>query len=520
MNRLSSIGIARVVHAIAAVTALMFGTIAQALPTTTVIVHGFTTGEKGSWVQAMAGAVLGRTGGVGSVYRYTGDTGVWTSVSGIGDGSAQNIVLIFNWVPESAGVDSGPNWHYVQAAGDVLYAMMRDAAYASGNSGPNDLATGRVMHFMGHSRGACVISETIRRFALAGIPVDQMTTHDPHPVDGTLDSPYNFDWGDPTPMRWNNVTWADNYWRADGGGIINGLDFDGIPLSNVFNTGLSESVLNSGGYSFSHSDVHLWYHGTVDLSPNPNDGEQTITNAMRSTWWAPDGYTQRGYYYSVIGGGSGLRPAISAGVAPAADSAPTIYNGDFDQGTYAGWSYHGGNGANVISEAGNWYDRLNSGAPTLTHNRFFVPSGPTQVSLKLRRNGTGSTNDVVKIALQRDDDAQAIMIAASNWLVSGLTSSFATYNVTIPAGFGGRTCRMSVVLDGAGDGVNSTVDTDDVAIQVMTVSGDLTGDGLVNIDDLTQVILNWGSSGPAGDANGDGFVNIDDLTMVILGWSS
>ncbi|HWB19781.1 MAG TPA: hypothetical protein VG711_05735 [Phycisphaerales bacterium] len=50
---------------------------------------------------------------------------------------------------------------------------------------------------------------------------------------------------------------------------------------------------------------------------------------------------------------------------------------------------------------------------------------------------------------------------------------------------------------------------------------DLDCSGSVNIDDLTAVILGWGSCNPspcAGDTNGDNQVNIDDLTSVILSW--
>ncbi|HWB19956.1 MAG TPA: hypothetical protein VG711_06625, partial [Phycisphaerales bacterium] len=58
-------------------------------------------------------------------------------------------------------------------------------------------------------------------------------------------------------------------------------------------------------------------------------------------------------------------------------------------------------------------------------------------------------------------------------------------------------------------------------------AADINGDGHVNIDDLTAVILNWGACddpcppcpadiAPAG--KGDCTVNIDDLTMVILSW--
>jgi len=44
------------------------------------------------------------------------------------------------------------------------------------------------------------------------------------------------------------------------------------------------------------------------------------------------------------------------------------------------------------------------------------------------------------------------------------------------------------------------------------------GNGVVNIDDYTDVILFWGTVGPQGDVTGDGMVNIDDYTAVVLAW--
>ena len=40
------------------------------------------------------------------------------------------------------------------------------------------------------------------------------------------------------------------------------------------------------------------------------------------------------------------------------------------------------------------------------------------------------------------------------------------------------------------------------------------------MDDLTNVILDWGTdgSGHGGDLDGNGIVDVDDLTAVILGW--
>jgi hypothetical protein len=51
-------------------------------------------------------------------------------------------------------------------------------------------------------------------------------------------------------------------------------------------------------------------------------------------------------------------------------------------------------------------------------------------------------------------------------------------------------------------------------------AADTNGDGAVNVDDLTAVILDWGTDGSVNnaDVDGSGLVDVDDLTMIILGW--
>jgi hypothetical protein len=52
-----------------------------------------------------------------------------------------------------------------------------------------------------------------------------------------------------------------------------------------------------------------------------------------------------------------------------------------------------------------------------------------------------------------------------------------------------------------------------------TCLGDTDGSGAVDVNDLTNVILDWGNCCTfGGDTDGDGDVDVDDLTNVILGW--
>ena len=56
------------------------------------------------------------------------------------------------------------------------------------------------------------------------------------------------------------------------------------------------------------------------------------------------------------------------------------------------------------------------------------------------------------------------------------------------------------------------------------ISPSITGDGIVNIQDLLAVVAAWGQSGPPGtipaDVNDDGVVNILDLLAVVAAWGA
>jgi hypothetical protein len=65
-----------------------------------------------------------------------------------------------------------------------------------------------------------------------------------------------------------------------------------------------------------------------------------------------------------------------------------------------------------------------------------------------------------------------------------------------------------------------TVEIDAVADVAPVVPGDTNDDGVVNVDDLLNVIVQWGPIGPgtSADLDGDGMVNVDDLVTVIVNW--
>jgi hypothetical protein len=155
------------------------------------------------------------------------------------------------------------------------------------------------LHLVGHSRGGSVITELARVLGAQGVWVDQVTTLDAHPVSG---------FGDPPVTNYANILFADNYWQSLGDGL---LVPNGQAVTGAYNRHLTNL---DGGYSSSHSDAHLWYHGTIQLTTPASDTQATITSAERTNWWTglEQAGTNAGFLYALIGGGnrfSTLEPA-------------------------------------------------------------------------------------------------------------------------------------------------------------------------------------------------------------------
>ncbi|MEM7230235.1 MAG: hypothetical protein AAF432_15620, partial [Planctomycetota bacterium] len=473
----------------------MLAAAAHGQDVTTVLCHGYSLDQtKGAWVQGMAEAMRDRaiSEGIatsGAIVRYDQASGAWRMVSGTLT-PGQPVFCIYRWLNDFD--KPGPNAGYAEGAADAMYAALRDPQFVDQLGSPIagiELVNGRDLHLVGHSRGTIVNSEVSRRFAREGLTVDHVTGMDPHPVNGTLDADPN--WGDPVPMRWENNTFVDVYYRADGAFLLNAFDFDGIPIPTAFNTQLSESALNSGGYTFAHSDTHLWLHGTIDLSPTPCDGEACITTSMRNNWW-PEGFTERGYYYALLGGGAVQRPALGPGM-PVTNPA-VLYNGDFGGNVSAGWLFHGGSlNAQLTNDGGNGILRLAGAGSLAEHNRFYLPVGIAAIAADLRVV-TPDTGDVVEISLV---DADGISTVVWSMAADSATGWMPDLTMALPGTLPrGRTYQLQAQLvDGVGT-VSATVDLDDIRFiegpscpaDCAPDNGDGTfGNGMVNIDDLLSV---------------------------------
>ena len=241
---------------------------------------------------------------------------------------------------------------------------------------------------------------------------------------------------------------------------------------------------------FEHTEVHAWYHGTVDLVAT-DDGDGTdIDDELFSNWWGYAGVPQRnatGYYYSNLV--AGPRPPPVAGTAPGW-SPMSIYNGSFEIVNtgiealgvgYAGWYYHGGDmptGPSPWSSASpppgsTYYLSLfgNGERRSVRHNRLYVDDGAGSIEFD-RRVSAPDANDHLVIKFT-DEPADHTIVD----LAVAAATGWETLAFPIPAAHTGETFTISFELDGGGDGVASVVDIDNLRFipepsqHLMLVSG-------------------------------------------------
>ncbi|HEX2838361.1 MAG TPA: LamG domain-containing protein [Phycisphaerales bacterium] len=410
--------------------------------TATLITHGwqFNASQFPEWTIDLAGEVALRAGDA-RVYRYRPATNDWLLLSTTGAGSPTHIVLVADWIAECGGADN-PQRGYAEGAADALYAAFADPR--------GDLAgvtlTDRAIHLIGHSRGAVVNSELAERFAARDIPVDQVTHLDPHPVNGTFAEPFTINWFDPNPQVWAGVTWADNYYRTDS----DPFDFNGMPVPGThLPTPMLTDAMFPGANTYAHLDVHLWYHGTVNpTSPIVCDSSACISATNMPTWY-PLGRSAEGYRYSALAGGQSLR--TSAGVSPrVAPLFPSVvFNGGFDQGSMAGWHYHGGGGgATAVTQGSGHALRLNPGSER-THNAFVAPLVPSVVQFQAARPAAAGNTLIVSLSSAGIPTHTFPAIDANTLPVSPAMQPF----LPIPEQFRGRACTLRVQhTAGAGTG--------------------------------------------------------------------
>jgi hypothetical protein len=353
----------------------------------TVITHGHG-GNADGWITAMADAIPNYNSFPGTnftIYKITLTT----------DG---NNNYFYQWGPTNlslpAATDSGEiivKLDWSQMAGGSLFNYDVSTSDVAGIASWVLLQTNTLsalgghalaefpLHLIGHSRGGSLVAEISRLLGTNGVWVDHLTTLDPHPLnnDGFIDPILITD----APVNtYENVLFHDNYWED-----INIYPW-GEDVAGAYVRPLDSSLKSdpSGYGSNYHSDIHLWYHGSVNLNTpatyNVGGDTATIDEMMRTNWWVPYEVSglRAGFYYSLVGRGNRLSDDEPLG--PGYSAISDGYNKSWDLGAGVGK-----NRTAVSANNGEWPNiiKLNiTGTNTVTEGeslltRFYYQYGGT-----------------------------------------------------------------------------------------------------------------------------------------------
>jgi hypothetical protein len=509
----------------------------------TVITHGWqATGGQGAqppdWTLEMAVSLLQRAGGTGNLLVHdTRDAptfGSWVAPSELGIGdfpwsnsgqSSDETVLIYNWVWDSNDGEDG----WLAAAADNLFASLLATPLGIGLGVLN-----RPLHLVGHSRGAVLNSLVANALghAFDSFQVDQVTSLDPHPIDASGAFGLLYEADDPAIVTYENVRYADNYFRRDGTYQAD-LDFDGVEVPGALNIELANDVLNrpnsppangaEQGLGSEHSDVHLWYGATIDTAAAALEGVP-ITPYMAANWWQSDvafssvveaasGREQVGYARSRIGGRD--RSPLEVGTASAlVPPARNVFNGDFSFGDafnneIPGWERHGGSSDADLTSDGQLHlgETLFANYERVVHNLLYFPE--TVVGLTFE----------YEITDRSSDDRLEVYVGES--LVHTIAlDSLRSESVTIALGteFQGIVDTLAFHLR-AGSFIDSDVLIDNVDLQLAppTTNPDFDSNGDVSGADFLAWQRGYGTvfggTLSTGDADGDRDTDRADLAL-------
>jgi hypothetical protein len=379
----------------------------------TVITHG-DNGTTTGWVTGMANAMSARIGGNIPIYRInvtSGGSGLLasiTNVSGINPmaSSSGEMILMLDWGPVSN--DSTTTY---QVAAVVAPLFVRTNLIA--DLGGHALAEFPIQ-LIGHSRGASLVCQLSRLLGEQGIWVDQVTSLDAHPISG--DAPV---------ATYESVLFADSYYETSS--FFHLADGQIVPGS-----AWRKQTVISGGYVFpydGHSDVHLWYHGTIDLKTPTSDTETNIDSTMRAQWWTTveQAGTNAGYIYTRLGQSNRL-----SSLQPNGANSSAIrdgFNQKFDLG--AGTN---NNRTSLTTNSGDWPNVIK--LELLSTNA--VPQGDNAM-LQMNYQWAQPTSAVMSVQVMLDSDQNPFngneQVVLTGWASGTTTGMVGVATISVPINF-------------------------------------------------------------------------------------
>jgi hypothetical protein len=336
----------------------------------TVITHGYN-GNVTGWVTGMADeiptyfhnrypglstnitiyTIILTTDGSNYYYQWERDTNSPPLTTDTGE-----IVVKLDW-SQMAGGSAPYNISTTNVAAVASYVLSQTNAISDLNG---HALVEFPLHLIGHSRGGSLISRISYILGTNGIWVDHLTALDPHPLnnDGFSDGLAGSVVDASASNTYANVLFADDYWEDLGSTsfLTAQLDPNGEPVAGAYQRQLTQLsggyppvVFSSDPYEY-HSNVHLWYYGTINTNTPASDTEATITGTERTNWWVPyeDSGIRAGFLYSLIGGGDRTSMDHPLGLP----SDPAIRDG-YNQL----WDLGAGTGANrtvLAANNGTW----------------------------------------------------------------------------------------------------------------------------------------------------------------------
>lgn len=369
----------------------------------TVITHGYG-GDVNGWVAGMANQMTnypGLPGTNSTTYKITlttDGTSFYYQWSRLAGGAPTNtdsgeIIIKLDWSQMAGGPSVNYNISTYNVATVASWVLLQTNAIS--DLGGHALVEFPV-HLIGHSRGGSLINEISRILGTNGLWVDHLTTLDPHPLNNDGNSEFFTSVVDASAKNtFVNVLFHDNYWQVNNSFL--GLDPSGEPVNGAYNRQLQNlpgGYNNVSSVSPDHSNIHLWYHGSIDLNTPTSDTEATITSNERANWWVPYEVkgTNAGFSYSLIGGGDRMSMDRPLGL-PGYPAIRDGYNQNWDLG--AGISHP--NRTALPANNGTWPNLIKF---NLAATNAVVQGNPVGIVLYYQYGG--SSNLTAQICFDQD----------------------------------------------------------------------------------------------------------------------